>query len=205
MKKRMLGALVLVVLCTASLPATKDAQDCATIQSGTLTNSAGATLTVGYDDWGYNYQARLFNGYYCDSYRDAAWCQPYADVELSMKWNDAWISNKDCDLDGKLDRHHGFQSYLGSGAWLTNHQAGTYLEGGKKKHWTYFVKIAAAPLDADLIDGIWHAADGTEIGPAIWGEFIVLQRVLNDTGTGDHGVLYLSPYSAGFGRFSPKR
>ena len=122
-----------------------------------------------------------------------------------MKWNDAWISNKDCNADGLLDRHRGFASYLGSGAWLTNHQAGTYLEGGKKKQWNYFTKIVAAPLDATRIGRTWYAADGAEIGPAIWGEFIVLQEVYNDTGTGDHGVLYLSPYSAGFGRFSPKR
>lgn len=205
MKKRIMGALVLVVLSVAALPAAEDEQTCSTIQSGTLTNSAGETLTVGYDDWGYNYQARLFNGYYCDSYRNAAWCQPWTDVELSMKWNDAWVSNKDCTGDGLLDRHRGFASYLGSGAWLTNHQKGTYFDGRRNQHWNYFVKIVAAPLDATAIGGTWYAADGSEIGPVIWNEFIVLQEVYNDTGTGDHGVLYLSPYSAGFGRFSPKR
>ncbi len=188
MKKSMVGVLVLVGLFAASLPATDDAQDCATIQSGTLTNSAGGTLTVGYDDRGYNYQGRIFNG-----------------DGLEMKWNDVWLSNKDCDGDGKLDRHRGFPSYLGSGAWLTNHQEGTYFEGGKRQHWNYFVKIVAAPLDATAIGGMWYATDGSEIGPSIWGEFAIVQDVYNDTGTGDHGVLYLSPYSAGFGKFSPKR
>ena len=52
--------------------------DCTTIQSGELVDSAGNTIEVGYDDWGYNYQARKFNGLYCDSYRNAPWCQPYA-------------------------------------------------------------------------------------------------------------------------------
>ena len=99
---------------------------CTTIQSGELKASDGSVITVGYDDWGYNYQAHLFNGFYCDSYRDAAWCQEYKDVELMMKWNDAWISNKDCDGDGLLDRHFGYDSYIGSGAWLTNHQSGNY-------------------------------------------------------------------------------
>ena len=97
---------------------------CTTIPGGELYNSVGDLILPGYDDWGYNYQARLFNGLYCDSYRDAEWCQPYKDVQLSMKWNDAWLSNKDSDGDGLLDRHLGYDSYIGSGAWLTNHQSG---------------------------------------------------------------------------------
>jgi len=177
---------------------------CVTIQEGTLVNSAGELIETGYDQWGYNYQAHIFNGKYCDAYRDAAWCQSYKDDDLEMKWNECWLGNKDCDGDGLLDRYYGFDSYIGSGAWLTNHQKGTYLDSkGKKQRWTYFVKIVAAPADATLTGGTWYAADGTEIGSVIWGEFAVIQEVYNDTGTGDHGVLYLSPYSAGFGKFSP--
>lgn len=180
-------------------------EECVTIQSGTLVTSAGDLISTGFDDWGYNYQAHMFNGMYCDAYRNAAWCQPYVNDELEMKWNEAWLSNKDCDGDGLLDRHFGFASYRGSGAWLTNHQKGVYFDANEKKQrWTYFSKIVAAPLDATLTGGTWFAADGSEIGPAIWGDFAVVQEIYNDTGTGDHGVLYLSPYSAGFGRFSPK-
>ena len=123
-------------------------ETCTTIQDGTLLTSAGDVIEMGYDQWGYNYQARMFNGTYCDAYRDAAWCQAWTDVNLKMKWNGAWISNKDCDEDGLLDRHRGFTSYLGSGAWLTNHQRGTYEEDGRVCNWTYFVKIVAAPADA---------------------------------------------------------
>jgi len=193
---------VFMVIVFASMVA---AATCQTIQSGALLNSAGETIETGFDIWGYNYQARLFNGTYCDAYRDAAWCQPWANDELAMKWNDAWLSNQDCDGDGKLDRHLGFASYIGSGAWLTNHQKGTYLDGnGKRQRWEYFVKIVAAPSDAIQSGGIVYAADGSEIGPVIWGEFAVIQEVYNDTGTGNHGVLYLSPYSAGFGKYSPQ-
>ena len=103
---------------------------CATIQSGTLLTSDGRTITTGYDEWGYNYQARMFNGTYCDAYRDAAWCQPWKEDNLMMKWNDAWLSNKDCNGDGLLDRHFGFTSYIGSGAWLTNHMSGEYEQNG---------------------------------------------------------------------------
>lgn len=173
---------------------------CTTIQSGELVASDGSVITVGYDDWGYNYQAHLFNGYYCDSYRDAAWCQPYADVQLSMKWNDAWLSNKDCDDDGLLDRHFGYTSYIGSGAWLTNHQSGEYMgDEGQVCYWDYFTKIIAAPADAYAENGIWYAADGTEIGAVIWGEFATVQQVENDPCAGLEGIQYLSPDHAGFG------
>jgi hypothetical protein len=121
-----------------------------------------------------------------------------------MKWNDGWLSNTDCDGNGLLDRHFESASYIGSGAWLTNHMKGVYFDGNnKKQRWEYFVKIVAAPADATLVSGIWQAADGSEIGPVIWGEFAVVQEVTNDTGDGSHGVSYLSPYSAGFGRYSP--
>ena len=164
--------------------------DCTTIQDGTLLTSDGRVITTGYDEWGYNYQAHIFNGGYCDSYRDAAWCHPYRDVHLSMKWNDAWLSNKDCDGDGLLDRHYGFDSYIGSGAWLTNHQSGEYEEGGKTCKWNYFVKIVAAPADAEVKDGFWYTADGTEIGPVIWGAFAIVQEVENDPCAGIHGLQY---------------
>ena len=195
--------LAAAVLATA-MSAVPAAAQCATIQGGTLLTSTGAVIEPGFDQWGYNYQAHMFNGKYCDAYRNADWCQPWIEDDLIMKWNDAWLSNLSCDTDGLLDRHYGFATYRGSGAWLTNHQKGVYVDdAGKRQRWESFVKIVAAPLDATLNGGTWVAADGTEIGPSIWGEFAVIQEVSNDTGTGQHGVLYLSPYSAGFGRFSP--
>lgn len=174
---------------------------CTTIPSGELVNSAGGVIKPGYDQWGYNYQAHLFNGGYCDAYRDAAWCQPYSDVDLTMKWNDAWLSNQDCDGDGLLDRHFGFDSYRGSGAWITNHQKGSVELDGKACQWEYFVKIVAAPADAELDDGIWYAADGTEIGPAIWGQFAIIQQVENDPCNEIHGLQTLSPDRPGLGNW----
>ncbi len=217
MKKRLyiLAVFMFVVLLSASpvladKPTSFDANgvenswsslgsSCTTIQSGELLTSSGDVITTGFDSWGYNYQAHMFNGLYCDSYRDAAWCQPYADVELIMKWNDAWLANVDCDGDGLLDRHYGFSSYIGSEAWLTNHQKGTYEQDGQTCNWEYFTKIIAVPADADLVGGIWYAADGTEIGPAIWGEFATIQSVYNDPCAGLTGIEYLSPDHAGFG------
>jgi hypothetical protein len=63
----------------------------------------------------------------------------------------------------------------------------------------YFVKIVAVPTDATLTDGIWFNADGTEIGPEIWGEFATIQTVENDPCAGINGIQYISPDHPGFG------
>ena len=173
--------IVLVVLLSASTVGAGD--DCATIKDGTIVASNGDVLTVGYDEFGYNYQAHMFNGRYCDYDRvlGGASC----DVKLVMKWNDAWLSNKDCDGDGKLDRP-GW--YPGSGAWCTNHMRGP--------GWTYFCKIVAVPWDAILAAGVWYTADGIEIGPAIWGVFAIIQEV--ESGA---GAIYVSPAGPGLGKW----
>ncbi len=196
------SCLVIALSFTAIATAGKgnDKPECTTIQDGTLVASDGLIITVGFDSWGYNYQAHLFNGFYCDAYRNAAWCQPYVDDKLAMKWNDAWLSNQDCDGDELLDRHFGFNSYIGSGAWLTNHMSGEYEgEDGETCKWNYFVKIVAAPADGYLEDGVWYTADGEEIGPAIWGEFATIQEVSNDPCAGMHGLQYISPMGGGLG------
>ena len=168
MKKLMLVLFVLALLLPSAVFAGKPVADsCIAIQSGTLVDSVGQVLTPGYDKWGYNYQAHMFNGWYGNYSRPAL--PVTGGDKLIMKWNDAWLSNKSCDGDSKLDRHYGFPTYIGSGAWLTNHQSGEY-EGtlGETCKWTYFTKIVAVPADATKTGVIWYAADGTEIGPAIW-------------------------------------
>jgi hypothetical protein len=126
------------------------------------------------------------------------WAWPYRDVDLIMKWNEAWLSNKDQDNDGFLDRHYGFDSYIGSGAWITNHQTGKYDDGTK---WNYFVKIVAAPTSGYKEGGFWYSADGTEIGPVIWGSFAIIEQIDNDPIMGNHGVSYVSDYASGFGAY----
>lgn len=196
------GVLLFAFALSASFTfaAKPSASTCTTIQSGELLASDSSVITTGFDKWGYNYQGHMFNGGYCDAYRDAAWCQEWANDELIMKWNDAWLSNKDCDGDGKLDRYYGYDSYIGSGAWLTNHQSGEYIgDEGETCKWNYFTKIVAAPSDATLTGGVWYSVDGTEIGPAIWGEFATIQEIYNDPCGGSHGKLYVSPDGAGLG------
>ena len=232
--KKILGLAVVLILLTALVmgtagPAMAGKDGCTTIQDGVLTYSTGhylegQPLQIGYDPYGYNYQAHMFSGSYANVYlggygfppyegddesylaenpdAENTWYWPYRDIQLVMKWNDAWLSNKDCDGDGKLDRHYGHDSYIGSGAWETNHQWGSYEgEDGKTYKWNYFVKIIAVPSDATMVEGIWYTADGTEIGPVIWGSFAIIQRVYNDQGTGEHGIEYLSPAGPGFGKW----
>ena len=202
----MLRVILMVVCITLAVGNVVWAEECQTIRDGTIYGEDGELVEIGFDEWGYNYQAHLFVGGYCDAYEDAEWCQPYVDVTLVMRWNDAWLSNKDCDGDGYLDRHYGYDSYLGSGALLTNFQKGSYIdEDGKKQRWRYYTKIVAAPLDAYIVDGVWYDADGIEIGPMIWDEFAVVQEVYRDTGNWPpNGVRYKRPFGVGFWRYTPR-
>ncbi len=197
-----LAAIVVLLVAATSVQADGGGKDkkCTRIQDGTLLTSGGDVIPLGYDQWGYNYQAHMFNGRYCD-YDRVAGCPPGEDFSLAMKWNDAWLSNMSCDEDDLLDRHYGYANYRGSGAWLTNHMAGEYDQDGKTCKWTYFVKIVAAPADAYVGDGVWYNADGTEIGPVIWGAFAIIQEVENDPCAGIHGLQYLSPDHAGLGNW----
>jgi hypothetical protein len=281
---------------------------CATIQGGAITDVNNNPITVGYDKWGYNYQANMFNGWYDNNTRT----EPLVTSgdSLMMKWNDAWLSSKDCDNNGKLDRHYGFSSYRGSGAWLTNHASGTYQKGwdvsgtwnfdldstrwpgtyskimtivqdpsgnitgtggnvpsgqtwnvtgnvtGDSIHfslsyeapmagyvanfvgtfqpdgsmigtwsdvtygdsgpwhstsgiatnqtceWSDFVKIVAVPLSSIITEGKWNTAEGTEIGPAIWGDFAIIQEISSNPCGKDLDLLnYKSKLRAGLGNW----
>jgi hypothetical protein len=232
---------VQIVLSDTSVATMDLVLPCATIKDGTILYSeshylAGVPLMLGNDPYGYNYRAHKFNGSYYNVYAGGAgfpayegddeaylaenptaashWAWPYREADLIMKWNDAWLSNKDCDGDGKLDRYFGYDSYIGSGAWLTNHQSGSYevqLNGKKKMtHWTYFVKIVAVPSDAHV--GVlenfedptkWYTVDNVEIGPVIWGSFAIIQQIENDPFAGINGKQYGSPAGPGFGQYKP--
>jgi hypothetical protein len=228
--KRLMLVLLLVALLVA--PASAQAQGkhknaCTRIKDGVLTYSAGhhlagQALSQGYDSFGYNYQAHMFNGLFANVYLGAdgyppyhgdtedylaanpgaagLWYWPQRDLNLVMKWNDAWLSNMDCDGNGSLDRHYGFASYIGSGAWETTHMRGTYYVGDQACELkSSNTKIVAMPADATLNGGVWYAPNGTEIGVMIWSEFAIVHDVQNDPCYGLHGAQYVSPYRSGLG------
>lgn len=197
MRKILFGGIFsLVALAFVVVPSFAAKTSCTTIQSGQLLASNGDVISTGYDKWGYNYQAHMFNGYY-DNFSRPSVVATSGD-KLIMKWNDAWLSNQSCDNDNLLDRHLGFPSYKGSGAWLTNHQMGTYDDGTK---WEDFVKIVAVPLDAELKNETWYSVDGIEIGPSIWGDFAIVQEVYTDPTAEAHGLYTLSKFGPGFGLY----
>ena len=157
-----------------------DGDTCTTISDGTLVSPMGEPLMLGFDEWGYNYTAHVFQGSYCDTKHDADWCQAFRKVDVMMKWNDAWLASRDCDGDGKLDRHAGSPSYVGSGASVTNLMHGIYEFEGQECSFLYSVTIEAVPTDAKLLDGLWVNKAQQRIGPSIWGEFAVVKQTLED-------------------------
>lgn len=231
--KKLSFLMVVLILLLASTPAHANGRDksCVRIQDGVLTYWAGHYLAgqpmrPGYDIFGYNYQAHQFNGFLANVYlgadgfppytgddasylaanpgADATWYWPSRAIDLVMKWNDTWLSNQDCDGNGLLDRHYGFATYQGSGAWETNHQKGTYQQDDKTCHWTEFYKVVAVPADAVNNGGVWYTSTGVLIGQAVWSStspFAVIQAVINNPCDGDHGAQFVSPAHPGLGNW----
>ncbi len=161
-----------IMLGAMAIPAFAAPSSCATIKDGTITDVKGNPLSVGYDQYGYNYQAHMFNGYY-DNYSRPAVPVTSGD-KLIMKWSDPWIANVDCNGDGKLDRGlvDGVVGGISKG-WLTNQLNGSYTDvNGDVQHYTDFVKI------------VW-----TGPGSPLWGQYTILQEVLNDPAGGFTGLL----------------
>jgi len=203
MKKLMFVLVALALLAIPSATTAKGPKDkCTTIQDGTIYASTGELITTGYDEFGYNYQAHMFSGRYCDY--DRVIDGDYCDVNLIMKWSDTWLSNKDCNGDGLLDRGYSCDpvdadSSACEGAWLTNHQRGEYVnDEGRTCKWTYFVKMVyppGGPVDANN-DGY----DDNTGGSIIWGAYVRIQQVSNDPCAGEHGNIF-SVQPTGFGAY----
>ena len=74
---------------------------------GTSGSVLAASKSTGFDEYGYNYNARLFNGWYGYYDRDipGGWVQGTGDAWLLMKWSKDWTPMADEPV----------------GAWCTNH------------------------------------------------------------------------------------
>lgn len=180
-----LTALGLLVLGN-SIAVADPPPECTTIRSGTLTDSLGNPLVLGFDQFGYNYQAHEFNGTYdsVDRNIDGTFkgdTGDYVNDRLRMKWSDDWLSNKDCTGDGELDR--GIPGAYGiSRGWLTNQVEGEYIDvDGNVQHYTYFAKI------------VWVGPGGP-----LWGQYQIVQEIFNDPAGGYHGPQFKA-VAPGFG------
>lgn len=163
---------VATALCMLGFGSLQAAEECATIGKDAIYDKNGNLIERSYDVYGYNYQARMFNGYYDNYSRPAI---PVTEgTRLQMKWSDDWLSNRDCDLDGTLDRGGDGTSDHPSRGWLTNHESGEYLnQAGELCPYTYFVKIVYMPENCN--------ADSR-----IWGSYCIIEEVSNDQ-CGEHG------------------
>jgi len=177
-----LGGFGLMLAMPLIASAAQGTKDCAAIRSGSIVDSSGSPVSLGTDQYGYNYQSHMFNGYY-ENYSRPTVPVTSSDTHLIMKWSDAWLANVDCDGDGELDR--GLVSGAVGGTskgWLTNNLRGTYVDGdGITQHYTEFIKIVY-----------------TGRGSPLWSHYTVVQDVYNDTGTGEHGNQF-EPMKPGFG------
>jgi len=169
-----LATAVLVLLC--SLGPVFAADSCQTIQNGTIIDANGRPVSTGYDMYGYNYQAHIFNGF-LENYSRPATPVTESDTVLIMKWSDSWLANKDCNADGKLDRGIGTTLPGISQGWCTNHFHGSYLgTDGETYNWTEQVKIVYMPTGCDPAN-------------QIWGSYCIIEDVYNDPHNGFHGPL----------------
>ncbi|MCX5822956.1 MAG: hypothetical protein NTY86_05470 [Deltaproteobacteria bacterium] len=169
------------------MPSLSYAAQCAKIQSGSITDVNGNPITVGYDKYGYNYQAHIFNGL-SENFSRPPEVVTVGTENLVMKWSDDWLANVDCNDDHKLDR--GLNSKTGTSTgtsmgWVTNHYEGDYLADptllyngtlifpggdGELHHYTYFAKIV---YDAG-------AACSSGSSSCIWTLYTIVEEIQND-------------------------
>lgn len=173
--------LFLAIVAVLFAASSSMAFDCTKIQSGTLIDAKGYPIKTGYDQYGYNYQAHMFNGLY-ENYTRPTTPVTEGSVNLIMKWSDEWLSNLDCNGDKYLDRGLDLKTGLvpelfpkgTSKGWLTNHEEGDYPWNGESCHYTYFVKIVfVGPVPLAPEQDMWA-------GKRIWGVYAIIEEVLND-------------------------
>lgn len=125
---------------------------------------AAAFAGGGFDEFGYNYQARLFNGPAdgVDRILDGAvWGDPtYANDHLVMKWSQAWDDARFNGAPWTCD------------AWENNEWNGMF-PGGSGETWHYKIVWVGPELQSS---DCWRPG-----GYAVWGEF----EVIMDQGTAD--------------------
>jgi len=121
----------------------------------------------GFDEFGYNYNARIFNGIGENWYRGKnkphlgpwqegqpfVWDDTYGPDRLVMKWSKAWDNARFDGADWTPQ------------AWVTNHWNGQ-IPGGSKEIWHYKIIWVGPELESSP-----HWREG---GYAIWVEFEVI-------------------------------
>ncbi len=202
MKRRTFGVLlVLVLVLSLSLVTAAPV-------------AAAKPVGKGPDQWGYNYQARIFNGLFgnsdenrpgdgnpdtylgssTDSYgyydKDGNYHKVIVDVagsHLVMKWSEVWHMAV-FGPDGI--RNTGDEESWGEGAWCTNHVVGTGTIYDIDENIIYQGHLT-------ILSKIKWVGDTTGYTNPIWGQMAVIQKVIFN-----QGAAFLE-VPCGFGPVSP--
>ena len=125
-----------------------------------------AANTNGFDQFGYNYKARIFVGKAdgVDRVLDGmVWGDPtYANDHLVMKWNEAWDL---CNDNGNND------PAFCLGAWTSNEWNGN-VKDGSGEVWHY--KIIWVGSDVSDGSDVTHSQYWRDGGYLIWGNYEVI-------------------------------
>lgn len=146
-----------------------------------LNNTVIVDIGSGFDVFGYNYQARIFNGRAdgVDIILDGkVWGDPtYANDHLVMKWSEGW---NDARFGPDGIRNTGDELPWTVDAWESNEWNGM-VPGGSGEVWHYKIVWIGTPLNNTNPN--WRAG-----GYGIWGEF----EVIMDQGTDPSGHQWLT-------------
>ncbi len=174
----------------------KAKEKCMTIQDGTIMDEDGMTIQIGFNQVGYNYQAKTYSG---EMFPESSpgW-------HLVWKWNEAYLSTQDCDGDMLLDIANGQDSYRGSGAWNTTKWTKTYTDkDGNQCRVSQFTKYIAVPVDATSDEEFFYDSKGDVIGQVVnslgYEDFAKIQLIWNDPCKGINGIDYKAPSPVGLG------
>lgn len=150
-----------------------------------LTLSTIASAGGGFDEFGYNNTARVFNG------TGSSWCLAggqganclgvYSSDKLVMKWNAKWDACNDVD---------NFDPGVCTGAWTNNEWNGN-VAGGSGAVWHYKI-IWVGPADA--VGSFW-----VEGGYRVWGNYEVLMDQGHDPNIGPGHIWFAHATPNGYG------
>nr|WP_321406620.1 hypothetical protein [uncultured Carboxylicivirga sp.] len=187
------------------------------------------TLLTGVDEWGFNYQAQLFDGYLINAiFGDPAFAEMehYKTMVYKGEGPEFWeqVIKKydyfgflmlpellDCklkmkwntDLLGKDGIYP--ETWVDSDAWIVFH----YTMNTKDQKWSQVRKLVARNSNYELIDGFWYNEEGKEVGKQsyYWPDLMIIQ-VIN---TGDNPFVpmalpddYINPNGSGVGKYKMK-
>lgn len=142
--------------------------------------AAAKPVNKGFDEFGYNYQARVFIGLADGVDRNldgTVWGDPtYANDHLVMKWSKAWDNA----------RFHG--SAWSPDAWCTNEWSGMSPDGSQGV-WHYKIIWVGTELDNSPY---WRQG-----GYAIWGQFEVVMSHGTEPGQGHFWEALATPNGLG--------